>query len=215
MYMNHTRKILLSLIVLFLSAPLFAQEAGSTEVTGDKKTALVNSIEKAHKQLTTLSANFTQEKTSTLFTEKVVQKGKLSYKAPKQLRWEYTSPKAMTVIFSNGKVLLKTEKGTTSNPNKMLGEMGNMIINTINGSFLKENSDFNTRYYKNKSGQYVVVLIPVNKRIKTYYKSISITLSNSTFLADKVVLTETNGDATTITFADKKTNATLSDSLFK
>lgn len=213
--MNHTKKILLSLIVLFLGAPLFAQEAGSTEVTGDKKTALVNSIEKAHKQLTTLSANFTQEKTSTLFTEKVVQKGKLSYKAPKQLRWEYTSPKAMTVIFSNGKVLLKTEKGTTSNPNKMLGEMGNMIINTINGSFLKENSDFNTRYYKNKGGQYVVVLIPVNKRIKAYYKSISITLSNSTFLADKVVLTETNGDATTITFADKRTNITLSDSLFK
>lgn len=213
--MNHTKKILLSLIVLFLGAPLFAQEAGSTEVTGDKKTALVNSIEKAHKQLTTLSANFTQEKTSSLFTEKVVQKGKLSYKAPKQLRWEYTSPKAMTVIFSNGKVLLKTEKGTTNNPNKMLGEMGNMIINTINGSFLKENSDFNTRYYKNKGGQYVVVLIPVNKRIKAYYKSISITLSNSTFLADKVVLTETNGDATTITFADKKTNITLSDSLFK
>ena len=213
--MNHTKKILLSLIVLFLGAPLFAQEAGSTEVTGDKKTALVNSIEKAHKQLTTLSANFTQEKTSSLFTEKVVQKGKLSYKAPKQLRWEYTSPKAMTVIFSNGKVLLKTEKGTTSNPNKMLGEMGNMIINTINGSFLKENSDFNTRYYKNKGGQYVVVLIPVNKRIKAYYKSISITLSNSTFLADKVVLTETNDDATTITFADKKTNTSLSDSLFK
>ena len=213
--MNHTKKILLSLIVLFLGAPLFAQEAGSTEVTGDKKTALVNSIEKAHKQLTTLSANFTQEKTSTLFTEKVVQKGKLSYKAPKQLRWEYTSPKAMIVIFSNGKVLMKTEKGTTSNPNKMLGEMGNMIINTINGNFLKENPDFSTRYYKNKSGQYVVVLIPVNKKIKAYYKNIFITLNGSTFLADKVVLNEVNGDATTITFADEKANTTLSDSLFK
>ena len=209
------KKILLSLIVLFLSAPIFAQEAGSSEITGDKKTALVTSIEKAHKQLTTLSANFTQEKTSTLFTEKVVQKGKLSYKAPKQLRWEYTSPKAMTVIFSNGKVLLKTDKGTTNNPNKMLGEMGNMIINTINGSFLKENSDFSTRYYKNKSGQYVVMLTPVNKKIKAYYKSISIILNNSTFLADKVVLTEVNGDTTTIIFSDKKTNATLSDSLFK
>ena len=213
--MNLMKKILLSLIVLFLGAPLFAQEAGSTEVTGDKRTALMTSIEKAHKQLTTLSANFTQEKTSTLFTEKVVQKGKLSYKAPKQLRWEYTSPQAMTVIFSNGKVLLKTNKGTTSNPNKMLGEMGNMIINTINGCFLKENPDFSTRYYKNKSGQYVVVLTPVNKRIKAYYKNISITLSNSTYLADKVILTEVNGDATTIIFSDKKTNATLSDSLFK
>ena len=90
-----------------------------------------------------------------------------------------------------------------------------MIINTINGSFLKENSDFNTRYYKNKSGQYVVMLIPVNKRIKAYYKSISIALNNSTYLADKVILTEVNGDATTIIFSDKKANATLSDSLFK
>ena len=213
--MNHTKKILLSLIVLFLGAPLFAQEAGSTEITGDKRNALITSTEKAHKQLASLSASFTQEKTSTLFTEKVVQKGKLNYKAPKQLRWEYTSPKAMTVIFSNGKVLLKTEKGTTSNPNKMLGEMGNMIINTINGSFLKENPDFKTQYYKNKGGQYVVVLRPVNKKIKAYYKDITITLNNSTYLADKVVLNEVNGDATTITFSDKKTNTTLSDSLFK
>jgi outer membrane lipoprotein-sorting protein len=213
--MNYTKKILFTLIVFFLGAPLFAQETGSTEITGDKKTALVTSIEKAHKQLSSLSANFTQEKTSTLFTEKIVQKGKLNYKAPKQLRWEYTSPKAMTVIFSNGKVLLKTEKGTSSNPNKMLGEMGNMIINTINGSFLKENPDFSTRYYKNKSGHYVVVLTPINKKIRAYYKNISITLNSSTFLADKVVLTEVNGDATTITFADKKTNTTLSDSLFK
>lgn len=213
--MNYTKTILLSLFLLLLSAPLYAQEAGSTEVTGDKKTTLVNSIEKAHKQLTSLSASFIQEKTSSLFTDKMVQKGKLNYKSPKQLRWEYTSPKAMTVIFSNGKVLLKTEKGTTSNPNKMLGEMGNMIINTINGNFLKENSDFSTRYYKTKGGQYAVVLTPVNKRIKAYYKSISITLSSSTFLADKVMLTEANGDVTTITFSDKKTNTTLSDSLFK
>lgn len=209
------KKFVIIFLIILTTCAVYAQGSHGTEVTGENRTALVNSIEKAHKQLTSLSANFTQEKSSSLFTDKVVQKGKLNYKSPKQLRWEYTSPKAMTVIFSNGKVLLKTEKGTTSNPNKMLGEMGNMIINTINGSFLKENSDFSTRYYKNKGGQYVVVLTPVNKKIKTYYKSISITLSNSTFLADKVVLTEVNGDITTITFSDKKANTTLSDSLFK
>ena len=213
--MKHLEKILLFLTVIVLSTPLFAQENVGTEITGDKKTALVSSIEKAHKQLTSLSASFTQEKTSSLLTDKVVQKGKLSYKAPKQLRWEYTSPQALTVIFSNGKVLLKTDKGTTSNPNKMLGEMGNMIINTINGSFLQENPDFTTRYYKNNGGQYVAVLTPVNKRIKAYYKSISITLDSNTFLAEKVVLKEVNGDATAITFTDKKTNTTLPDSLFK
>ena len=208
------KNIILFLIILAVYAT-HAQGSYGTEVTSEQKSALVAAIEKAHKQLTSLSANFTQEKTSSLFTDKVVQKGKLMYKSPKQLRWEYTSPKAMTVIFSNGKVLLKTDKGTTANPNKMLGEMGNMIINTINGTFLKDNPDFTARYYKDKSGNITAVLTPVNKRIKTYYKNITITLNGSSRLAEKVVLTEVNGDVTTISFSDKKTNTTLSDTLFK
>lgn len=207
--------ILIITAVLFASSVAFAQTTAGTEVTGDKRTALVTAIEKAHKQLSTLSANFTQEKKSSLLTEKVTQKGKMMYKSPKQLRWEYTSPKATTVIFTNGKVLLKTDKGTVSNPNKMLGEMGNMIINTINGTFLKDNADFNARYYKDKSGNITAVLTPLNKKIKTYYKNITITLNGSSHLADKVVLNEANGDVTTIIFSDKKTNTTLSDTLFK
>ena len=209
------KKFIIISLTLLTASLAYAQGSYGTEVTGEQKTALVANIEKAHKQLTTLSASFTQEKTSALLTDKVVQKGTLNYKSPKQLRWEYTSPKAMTVIFSNGKVLLKTGSTTTTNPNKMLNEMGTMLINTINGSFLKENPDFSTRYYKNKSGQIVTVLTPINKKIQKYYKNIVITLNGSTHLAEKVVLNEVNGDATTIIFTDKKTNITLSDSLFK
>lgn len=209
------KKFIIISLTLLTASLAYAQGSYGTEVTGEQKTALVANIEKAHKQLTTLSASFTQEKTSALLTDKVVQKGTLNYKSPKQLRWEYTSPKAMTVIFSNGKVLLKTGSTTTTNPNKMLNEMGTMLINTINGSFLKENPDFSTRYYKNKSGQIVTVLTPINKKIQKYYKNIVITLNGSSHLAEKVVLNEANGDATTIIFTDKKTNITLSDSLFK
>ena len=195
---------------------LQAQSTGDVEQTGDKRSVLTASIEKAHKQMTSLSAQFTQRKSSTLFTEDAVQKGKLNYKSPKMLRWEYTSPKAMTVIFANGKVLLKTDKGTVQNPNKMLNEMGTMIIGTINGSFLNDASNFSARYYKNsKSGAITVVLTPVNKRIKAYYSKMTISLDAKTLLADKVVMQEVNGDITTITFSDKKTNLTLSDSLFK
>ena len=201
--------------IIIAVCTLHAQGNLGTEVAGEQRSSLVNDIEKAHKQLTSLTANFTQEKASALFTEDVVQKGKMLYKSPKQLRWEYTSPKAMTVIFSGGKVMLKTDKGTATNPNKMLSEMGNMIINTINGTFLKDNPDFNARYYKDKSGSVTAVLTPVNKRIKGYYKNITITLNGSSLLAEKVVLNEVNGDVTTISFSEKKTNATLSDTLFK
>lgn len=207
------KKHILLFCIVLLGCQLFAQ---NTELTGEKRTAVVSAIEKAHKQMTSLSATFTQEKSSSMFTEKVIQKGKIFYKSPRQLRWEYTTPKSMAIIFNNGKVLLKNEKGTTNNPNKMLSEMGNMIMNTINGNLLQDNTNFQTKYYKNsKTGDYVVVLTPLNKRIKAYYKDITITLNAKTYLADKVVMNEVNGDSTAILFADKKTNGTLSDSLFK
>jgi len=214
--MNLMKKTLFLFTLLLSCMMLQAQSSGDVEQTGEKRSALTASIEKAHKQMTSLSAQFTQRKSSALFTEDAVQKGKLNYKSPKMLRWEYTSPKAMTVIFANGKVLLKTDKGTVQNPNKMLNEMGTMIIGTINGSFLNDASNFSAKYYKNsKTGAVTVVLTPVNKRIKAYYTKMTITLDAKTLLADKVVMQEVNGDTTTITFSDKKTNLSLSDSLFK
>lgn len=210
------KRVAIILAIVCCTHAIFAQTAKDVLVTGESRTTLINAIEKAHKQLNTLTANFTQEKSSSLFTEKVVQKGKLSYRAPKQLRWEYTSPKAMAAIFSNGKVIVKVNNKTVSNPNKMLEEMGNMIIGTINGSFLNDQNNFSSKFYKNSSnGTVLAQLTPVNKRIKTYFKSIVITLNAKTNLATKVVLTENNGDVTTITFADQKINDTLSDTLFK
>ena len=210
------KKTIIFFTIILAVFATYAQGSYGTEVTGDQKSALVSAIEKAHSQLSTLSANFTQEKTSSLLTDKVVQKGKLRYKSPKQLRWEYTSPKAMAVILTDGKVLLKTDKGNVNNPNKMLNEMGSLIINTINGSFLKENKDFKVTYYKNgNTGKITVKLVPINKRIKAYYSKMVIELDGKTHLADKVSMHEVNGDVTTITFSEKKSNTPISEDFFK
>lgn len=207
------KKLLLFLALALACNSMFAQ---NVELTGDKKTAVMQSIDKAHKQMTSFSATFTQVKTSSMLSEKVTQKGKIYYSSPKKLRWEYTSPKSFSVIFNNGKVLLKNDKGTSSNPNRMLNEMGNLMMNTLNGQLLQGNSNFTAKYYKDAStGAVTVKLTPINKKISAYYKKITIVLNGKTLLADKVVLEETNGDSTTITFADKKTNVSLADTLFK
>lgn len=207
------KKVLFFLTLILSVNFIFAQ---NTELTGDKKTAMMSAIDKAHKQMTSFSATFTQVKTSSMLAEKVTQKGKINYSAPKKLRWEYTSPKAFAVIFNNGKVLMKNAQGSSSSPNRMLSEMGNLMMNTLNGQLLQGNSNFTAKYFKDAStGAVTVKLTPVNKKIGAYYKKITIVLNGKTLLADKVVLDETNGDSTTITFADKKTNVTLSDTLFK
>ena len=205
------------LLFFWLIAGLgFAQGSKDVAVTGSQLTQLTQAISKAHQQLKTLSANFTQEKTSTLFTEKVVQKGVFCYQAPKQLRWEYKAPKALTLLFDDTKVTVLTDKGAINNPNKMLNEMGKMIINTINGTNMSDNDNFDISYMKNsQDGSYIAILNPTSKKIKSNYNSIKVILNGKDYLAEKVILDESNGDVTTIIFNNKKVNQSIPADSFK
>lgn len=210
------KKVLTTLLTLLLfSGTMLAQKGLGTEVTGNQRETLVKNISAAHQKLKTLSADFIQEKTSTLFIDKVVQKGKFYFKAPKQLRWEYTSPKAFTLIFNDKKTSIITEKGVTNNSNKLLNELGNMIISTINGSNLCDENNFKISFYKNeKSGHFTAVLLPINKRIKENYTKISVVMNGKSHLAEKVILVEKNGDITTISFTNTKIDNNLSSNIF-
>lgn len=195
------------ILVGILLGRVQAQNSKESAVMGEQLTQLSQAISKAHQQLKTLSANFIQEKSSALFTEKMVQKGILYYQSPKQLRWEYKSPKALSLLFDDTKVTVLTEKGAIDNPNKMLNELGKMIINTINGSNMSDNGNFTISFMKNsQDGSYIAVLTPINKKIKANYSSIRIILNGKDYLAEKVILNESNGDVTTIIFSNKKVN---------
>lgn len=206
------------IIILFclLSGISFGQNSKEVAITGEQFGQLLKAVENAHVAIKTLSADFTQEKTSTLFTDKVIQKGRLFYKKSGQLlRWEYKSPKPLTLLFNDDQVTLLTDKGPVSNPNKMLNELGKMIINTINGGNMTVNTNFRINYLKNsQDGSYTAVLTPVNKKIKANYSSIRVILNGKNYLAEKVILNENNGDVTTITFSNMKVNTTLPEGIF-
>jgi outer membrane lipoprotein-sorting protein len=199
-----------------LSGISFGQNSKEVAITGEQFGQLLKAVENAHVAIKTLSADFTQEKTSTLFTDKVIQKGRLFYKKSGQLlRWEYKSPKPLTLLFNDDQVTLLTDKGPVSNPNKMLNELGKMIINTINGGNMTVNTNFRINYLKNsQDGSYTAVLTPVNKKIKANYSSIRVILNGKNYLAEKVILNENNGDVTTITFSNMKVNTTLPEGIF-
>lgn len=215
MLKTHRTSIII-IIFCLLSGICYAQNSKETAVTGSQLDALTKAVSTAHQQLKTLNASFTQEKSSALFADKAVQKGKFSYQAPSQLRWEYTAPKAMILLFDDRKVSVVTDKGVMNNPNKMLNELGAMIINTINGSNLCDNKKFDIKFFKNsQDGNYTAKLKPLDKKIQANYSDIQVVLNGKSYLAEKVILTETSGDITTITFSNLKTNVTLPEGTFK
>ncbi|MCQ2265839.1 MAG: outer membrane lipoprotein carrier protein LolA [Bacteroidales bacterium] len=208
------KKILNVFILIALLSGTVSAQKSETEITGNQLDVLVKKISTTHQQLKTLSAEFVQEKASSLFTEKVVQKGKFYYQAPKQLRWEYSSPQKLCLLFNDKKVSIVTEKGVVNNPNPMLNELGATIIGTINGSNLCDQKNFKGSFYKNGKSNYTAVLIPTNKKMKGNYKKIHVLIDGKSYLAKQVTLYEQSGDITTISFSHVTSNATLPNNLF-
>lgn len=203
-----------TLFIAFIIATIstcFAQPSGYTQLTGSNATSTSQKISAMSSKLNTLQVDFTQEKSSKALANKVVSKGKMSYKRTNFLRWSYTSPSTYSIILNERGAFLKKANGSTQN--KMLGELGGLIARTISGNGLVNNSDFTISYYK--GSDILVYMIPKNKRLQGMYKNMEVYLNPQSYLATKVKLTEKNGDVTVIKFTNHKQNVTLPANEFK
>lgn len=209
MKLSHT----ISLIIgLFLCSTTFCQPKFSN-VSDAKKNEIIQNISNASKQNKTLTCDFVQEKTSTLITDKTISKGKMYFKNPHCLRWEYTNSYGLVV--NNDIVVVIDSKGVISQTNntRMFKELANIIMNTIDGSGLNDSKNFTTSVSQSDF-EYLVELIPTNKRIANFYKSIQLVVNKQTKLASSITMFETNGDSMKITFSNHKTNQPFDQKLF-
>lgn len=206
------KKIIISILALFIATALVAQPAGSKLLSSSEKATTVQKIKNQSVSLKTLKVNFTQEKTSKLFTDKVVSKGNMTYKKSNLLRWAYTSPKTYAIILNKKGAFFKNEKGSVQN--KMIEGLCKLLLRTINGDGLVESNGFTTSYYRCADQSLLVLMKPTDKTMKEMYASIEVYLDPTSLLAKKVKLNEKKGDVTTITFSNHKKDIAIADSEF-
>ena len=173
---------------------------------------LQQNMQQATAKLKSLQADFVQTKNSTLFAEPSIQNGKLYFHAPSDLCWQYITPNRMSIVMHNDEMVIKTVKENTINAPKGVQEMIQLICNAINGNFLAHAELFDIQYYKDKN--YILYLVPKQKRLKNMYQNIVIFLGEQHYIADKVILTEQNGDETSIIFKNQKINESIPESYF-
>lgn len=207
-------KIKLSFLSFFCICSISLWAQSNYVLTPAEQSQLQAQIENVHKSLTTMKVYFIQEKHSDLFLKPVVQEGEMLYKSPDKLKWHYQTPQEMTLVFNEKKILLKQSGKWIENPNKMLGELGQLIIQTINGNNLQKSPHFETKYEKNKNGQVEIVLVPLAKRLKSFYKEILVVLEKDKFVASQVIMKESNNDVTKIIFSKHQLNIEISDQNF-
>ncbi|MDR1197767.1 MAG: outer membrane lipoprotein carrier protein LolA [Prevotellaceae bacterium] len=207
------RKIICIIILLStLCGNIFSQVG--KKLSESEKQAFEQKMIDQSKKIETLQCNFMQEKTSALVAEKAVAHGVLLYQSPLMLHWEYTAPTPSTLILNGNNAALFTKDGKKAGNDKMIKQLGGLIISIINGDGIKNRKQFSTEVH-GEDNQMCMVLIPVQKRLKEYYKSIELKIDKNTFLASEIIMNEKSGDKMIISLNDKKLNEKIDDKKFE
>jgi outer membrane lipoprotein-sorting protein len=130
------------------------------------------------------------------------------------LHWEYTAPAPSTLILNGNAAVLLDKEGKKVGNDKMIKQLGKLIISIINGEGIKNSKQFSTEIFEEEGRQMLVVLTPVQKRIKGYYSSIELQIDKSTLLASEIIMNEKSGDKMVIYLSNIVLNKEISQSKF-
>ena len=140
--------------------------------------------------ISTFTCLFRQEKQMQIMQQTQLSEGKMTYRAPDYLRWEYTAPEPIVWEMD----------GNNSNMNRQVKAIVSLILNSINGEYLKDNNQFEVT----RQGD-IYTLIPKKRELQRLFEQMTIEIDKQTDIARKVTFTEKNGDTTVIRFFDLQT----------
>lgn len=200
-----------SFLLLLTPFGLVFSQLNSSEIT-----QLKTNINSATSNLHSLQSDFIQTKHLDFMENDVKSSGKLYYKSKSKIRWEYASPFSYYVIFNNNKMFVndngKTKQSDLSS-NKLLKDLSQIMLGTVNGSAVLDETKFKITYSKS-GNDFVAKMIPTDKTYKKYIRQIDLTFDGKTYLLKKIKTTEPSLDYTLIEFNNQKKNASVADEKF-
>ena len=207
-------KKIICIIILFYSicGNIFSQTG--RRLSESERQVFEQKIIEHSKKIKTLQCSFLQERTSTLVAEKDVTKGVLLYQSPTMLRWEYTEPTPSTLILNGNNAVLFNQDGNRMGNERMLQQLGSIIISMINGSGIAQNRQFSSEFFEIDNSQMLVVLTPAQRRLRDFYNKIELRIDLKTMLADSITLVESSGDKTVIILTNIVLNEEIPQSKF-
>ena len=166
---------------------------------------IIEKMASAAEKIKTVECNFTQTKQSKMLSKPQMSEGKMFCQQPDKLRWEYTSPRASTLVLEGTEARLL--KGTEQEVrNKFIGEMARMIMNCVAGKNLTDNKTFQVSA-KEMPTEYVATLVPQRKDMKRLYTKLVLHYDLKQETVTEIELYEKNGDRTLIELHDISLNA--------
>jgi outer membrane lipoprotein carrier protein len=195
-----------------LSGTLFAQE----QKMSDAEIVLFKqSFNSVALKITTITTDFTQYKHLDFLSKDIESSGKMFFKEPNLLKWQYKKPYNYSIIFKNGKILIDDEgkkSAVDAGNNKVFGKINKLIVGSVSGKMF-DDKEFIVSFYKSKTNN-ITRLLPKDATLKKYIKQIELTFDKEDHTVIQVKLIESTDDYTRIVLKNKTLNAKIDDSIF-
>jgi outer membrane lipoprotein carrier protein len=204
--------ISLCLILSMLALPAFVFSEEPPAI-GDTVQKLQSSYEKAKD----LKSDFVQEATIKSIKKTEREEGKVFFKNPKNMLWEYTKPKGKELVINSQKawLYLSKEKVVYTQKSESIFQ-SKFLINFFSGSGKLKN-DFVIKYAEpkalDKEGNYLLVLIPREKTAAC--NSVKLTIDKNNFYILQVSFDDVMGNSTTLKFSNISVNTGLAQKMFQ
>jgi outer membrane lipoprotein-sorting protein len=208
-------KIKYFLLLIFLNVSLFKSLAQEQKMSENEIAAFKQSVAQVSKKIKTLSTDFVQYKHLDFLSKDIETSGKMVFKEPNLLLWQYKKPYSYSIVFKNGKILINDEGKKSSvdiGNSKLFGKINKLIVGSVSGD-LFDDKEFSISYFKNKD-QNVTKFIPKDATLKKYIKQIELTFDKTDATVVQVKLLESSADFTRIVLKNKVINAKVDEASF-
>ncbi len=207
------RKVCMAGMVLMISLLARAQHPGYSAMKDEA--AFKAQFKETSRKINTIQSDFIQEKNLSLLDDKITSRGKFWFRKENAVRMEYTSPFQYLMVVNGTDVYIRDsqkENRLSSRSNKLFQQINRIMIDCVNGNAL-ESKDFTVKLFSG-ANDHLAELTPVEKNLKTMFRSINIIIDKKDLSVSRVEMYESSGDNTIIRFVNRQMNVNLADALF-
>ncbi len=165
-------------------------------------------------RITSIQADFTQEKDLKILARPIISTGTFLFQAPDSLRWEYRTPVPSILLMHKGtiKKFIQRKGKLEEDPGMGLDAMQVVlteISNWLDGRFT-DNAMFSVSFPDKQT----VLLTPKNQAMAGLINSITLKLAEQKGLLDSVIISEGPDSFTTMRFSNRVLNQKIPATAF-
>ncbi len=198
------------ILMLFVSVSL-----AQTSLSNSEAAILKEKVIQKSKTTKSIKSDFEQYKHLSFLTNDIKSSGKLTFKTPDLIKWEYTQPFVYKVVFKQGKLFIDDDGKKSQidlSSNKTFKSMNGLIVKSVKGDMFDE-KQFDISYFKS-GDNYLVKFKPKDKKLSEMISQFDIIFEKGSLDVIEIKMIESSEDYTRIVFMNQKINVSVSDAEF-